>query len=352
MTAGDGTRHWVFGASMDAYSIDLPMTFAYWTGAWNGTAFIADNLTPQWLDWGWDWYAAVTWPSVEAPETKRLATAWMNNWKYAARDVPTDASDGYNGQNSITRELRLERQSGGWYSLISSPVEALQGYVTATTTLPDRTVNGSVVLPWSGRAYELELDISWNVATNVGVSVGRSPDGSRHTNIGKYGDELYVDRAPSDQGGYALAPYTRAAAPIDANAQSVHLRIFVDTQSVEVFVNSGHTVISQQVHFADGDTGVSLYADGGAGELHRNHHPGVWQSSVAGRARARRRVAECGRGARSGLSGWMAGTGGRHVAPPLGGGGSAPWACAPLLRARRGAGPAAGWCLRARQPRR
>jgi sucrose-6-phosphate hydrolase SacC (GH32 family) len=72
-----------------------------------------------------------------------------------------------------------------------------------------------------------------------------------------------VDRAPSDLAGYSLVPYTRAAAPIDAAARSVHLRIFVDTQSVEVFVNAGHTVISQQVHFADGDAGISFYADGG-----------------------------------------------------------------------------------------
>jgi len=64
-------------------------------------------------------------------------------------------------------------------------VSTLSDYVTATTTLGDRTVNGSLVLPWNGRAYELELDISWDTATNVGVSVGRSADGSRHTNIGK-----------------------------------------------------------------------------------------------------------------------------------------------------------------------
>ena len=99
------------------------------------------------------------------------------------------------------------------------------------------------------------------------MSVGRSANGTRHTNIGKYGGEVYVDRAPSDQGGFALAPYTRAAAPIDAAARSVHLRIFVDKQSVEVFVNAGHTVLSQQVHFADGDTGISLYTDGGAADF-------------------------------------------------------------------------------------
>jgi len=267
MTANDGSRHWVLGASMDAYGVGLPMTYAYWTGTWNGTHFVADDLTPQWLDWGWDWYGAVTWPSIEAPDTTRLAIGWMNNWKYAARDVPTDVTDGYNGQNSIVRELRLERQSGGWYSLLSAPIAALAGRATSTIILPDCTVNGSAVLPWNGRAYELELDISWTDAANVGVSVGRSSDGSRHTNIGKYGSDLYVDRGPSERSGYALSPYTRAAAPIDPAARSVHLRIFVDRQSVEVFVNAGHTVLSQQVHFLEGDTEISLYTDGGAAQF-------------------------------------------------------------------------------------
>ena len=267
MTADDGTRHWVLGASMDAYGVGLPMTYAYWMGTWNGEQFIADNPSPQWLDWGWDWYGAVTWPTIEAPETRRLAIGWMNNWKYAARDVPTDVTDGYNGQNSLVRELRLERQTGGWYTLLSSPIAALATHATATISLPDRTVNGNTVLPWNGRAYELELDISWTTATNVGVSVGRSANGSRHTNIGKYGADLYVDRAPSERCGYTLAPYVRAAAPIDPAARSVHLRIFVDRQSVEVFVNAGHTVLSQQVHFVDGDTGIALYTDGGAAQF-------------------------------------------------------------------------------------
>lgn len=263
MTASDGTSHWVFGASMDAYSIDLPMTYAYWMGTWTGTQFVATDLTPQWLDWGWDWYAAVTWPKADAPQTRRLAIAWMNNWKYANRDVPTDISDGYNGQNSIVRELRLEQQSSGVYSLLSAPIDALQNYVTATTDIPTQVVDGSIILSWNGSAYEVELDISWDQATDVGVSVGRSSDGTRHTDVGKSGSELYVDRGPSDLAGYTLVPYTRAAAPIDADTRTVHLRVFVDTQSVEVFVDDGHIVLSQQVQFTDGDTGIALYSDGG-----------------------------------------------------------------------------------------
>ncbi|WP_159609907.1 glycoside hydrolase family 32 protein [Glutamicibacter sp. JC586] len=263
MTADDGTRHWVLGASMDAYSIGLPMTYAYWTGEWDGEQFIADDIEPQWLDWGWDWYGAVSWPSEQDPDTKRLAIGWMNNWKYANREVPTDASDGYNGQNSIVRELEISKQGDGRYALLSNPIKALSSHATATHSFDDQNVDGSFLLPWNGRAYELELDIAWDSATNVGVSVGRAADGTRHTNIGKYGSELYVDRSPSNQTGFELSPYTRAAAPIDAGARSVHLRIFVDTQSVEVFVNAGHSVISQQVHFADGDSGVSFYTDGG-----------------------------------------------------------------------------------------
>lgn len=36
---------------------------------------------------------------------------------------------------------------------------------------------------------------------------------------------------------------------------------------MEVFVNAGQTVLSQQVHFLDGDTGISLYTDGGAAQF-------------------------------------------------------------------------------------
>ena len=173
--------------------------------------------------------------------------------------------------------------------MLSAPVAALSNYVTSTTVLPDRTVNGSAVLPQSGSAYELELDISWDVAANVGVSVGRSNDGTRHTNIGKYADELYVDRAASDQGGFSLVPYTRAAGPIDAAARSVHLCIFVDTQSVESSWTPGKRC-SRSKCTSQTATPESRCTPTAACELLRNHHPriqlGPEPGGLAGRAMA------------------------------------------------------------------
>ncbi|MEV6103604.1 glycoside hydrolase family 32 protein [Streptomyces sp. NPDC051940] len=263
MTADDGTSHWVLAASTQGDYSGLPDTYAYWTGTWNGTSFTTDSPDPQWLDWGWDFYAAVTWPDVAAPATSRFAIAWMNNWHYAARDVPTDATDGYNGQMSVVRELRLARQPGGWYTLLSQPVPALRDHVTRTLPLADVTTSGSVDLPYQGTAYELELDVSWEQSTNVGVSVGKSADGSRHTNIGVYQGSVYVDRGPSDRPACSFGAYRQSNAPIDPAARLVHLRVLVDRQSVEVFVNAGHTVLSHQVYFETGDTGISVYADGG-----------------------------------------------------------------------------------------
>ena len=262
ITADDGSAHWIIAASMDAWASGLPMTYAYWVGQWDGTRFTADDIAPQWLDRGWDWYAAVTWPSEKDPERVRHAIGWMNNWKYAARDTPTDASDGYNGQMSVVRRIRLVRCPDGHYSLLSEPVPALRDALGEPRALERREVSGRWEAPWSGRAYELELDIEWDAADDVGVSVGCAPDDARHTDIGVRDGRVYVDRGPSDRTDYSFRPYLRAEAPIDPGARRVHLRIEVDTQSVEVFVDDGGVVVSQQVYFQADDAAVRLYAHG------------------------------------------------------------------------------------------
>jgi levanbiose-producing levanase len=43
----------------------------------------------------------------------------------------------------------------------------------------------------------------------------------------------------------------------------VRVTVLVDTQSVEVFVNDGECVHSDQVYFQQGDTGVSVHAQSG-----------------------------------------------------------------------------------------
>lgn len=270
--ASDGTWHWILAASMQGDYVGLPNTLAYWVGEWDGTDFVADDPDPKWADWGFDWYAAVTWPDERSPEDTRLAIGWMNNWQYAdeMKAIPSSVSDDISGQMSVVREMRLVSQGAGEYEMRSAPVSALDEHVTTETVFPTITVTDEVVdLDYHGTSYEIETDISWSQVQNLGISVGVSASGARHTDLGIWqNEEFYLNRGGSDQPGQtpdiSFGPWLQSASDFDTGARSTHLRIFVDKGSVEVFVDDGADVHSSQVFFAPGDAGVNLYAENGS----------------------------------------------------------------------------------------
>src|SRR5206468_2650106 len=56
----------------------------------------------SWVDYGKDFYAAVTYNDV--PDGRRIAIGWMNNWNYAGA-IPTDP---WRSAMSVPRELALQ----------------------------------------------------------------------------------------------------------------------------------------------------------------------------------------------------------------------------------------------------
>ncbi|WP_308289101.1 glycoside hydrolase family 32 protein [Microbacterium trichothecenolyticum] len=262
--ADDGTTKWVFGVSANGYATGEPATFAYWTGSFDGTSFTFDQSAPQWLDHGFDWYGAVTWEDPAAPLDRRYAVGWMNNWDYA-HSTPTWPADGFNGTDSITREIRLKRY-GATYGLVSQPVAALAGIATARTELGDVAVDGVLPLAYEGDAYQVEADVTWEAATNIGLQLRRSADGTRHADVGVTGTYAYLNRG---QTGYPAGTWkTESRTPFDGGADTVHLRILVDRTTVEVFVDDGRFVHSSQVFAPPGDQGVALYSSGGPAVFH------------------------------------------------------------------------------------
>jgi levanbiose-producing levanase len=264
LTADDGTTTWVLGASANGKAIGQPNTYAYWTGTFTGTGFQPDSATPQWLDHGWDWYGAVTWENPANPLGSRYGIGWMNNWDYSA-NTPTWANDGFNGTDSITREIKLKRQTTGGYSLVSQPVAGLDNIVAGTTNLGTVQVNGSLPLTYSGDAYELTADISWSQLNNVGLQLRKSADGTRHADVGVYlaGGYAYLNR------GYTNHPdptnrYLESKSPFDPARKTARLRILVDRTTIEVFVDDGKYVHSSEVFAPPGDNGIALYTDGGS----------------------------------------------------------------------------------------
>ncbi|GAA1324943.1 2,6-beta-fructan 6-levanbiohydrolase [Brachybacterium rhamnosum] len=273
LTASDGSAHWVLGASLDGSGAGEPTAYAYWVGTWDGERFTPEDPAPRWLDRGWDWYAGVTWPSPEDPEHVRLGIGWMNNWAYAREGSATADSDGYDGQYSVVREVRLQRDEDGSLTLVSTPVPALAAAASATRTLGDQEVDGEADLGDLGPAFTLEMDLAWEDASAVGLVVLGSEDAARGTRITIGGGALTVDRSGSAATdgtlgeGDPFAGLTAASAPVDEAARSAHLHVVVDTQSVEVFLDDGRTVISLGAHPAEGEQQVRLLAEGGTAQV-------------------------------------------------------------------------------------
>ncbi|MFK4834540.1 glycoside hydrolase family 32 protein [Microbacterium sp. ZW T2_14] len=257
--ADDGSLTWVFGVSANGYATNEPATFAYWTGSFDGTSFAFDQDAPQWLDHGFDWYGAVTWEDPAAPLDRRYAVGWMNNWDYA-HSTPTWESDGFNGTDSITREIRLKRY-GSTFSLVSQPVAALSGIVTTRTELGDVDVDGFVPLAYEGDAYQVEADVTWQTASNIGLQLRRSAEGTRHADVGVTETYAYLNRG---QTGYPAGTWkSESRTPFSADDGRVHLRILVDRTTIEVFLDDGRYVHSSQVFAPPGDDGIALYSTGG-----------------------------------------------------------------------------------------
>ncbi|MFI6231169.1 glycoside hydrolase family 32 protein [Micromonospora echinospora] len=259
----DGTSKWILGASADGRPAGLPNTFAYWTGTFDGVRFHADAAEPQWLDHGHDWYAAVTWEhrsGGDADPQTRLALAWMNNWAYPDT-TPTWEQDGFNGTDSVVRELRLHQQPDGTYRLHSRPVRSLDTLVTNTIHLPDAYVESQHRLDFQATAYEISTTIRWTGPAHVGLRLRASTDGTRHATVGVRDGHVYTSRRHTGHPD-STGRYLDSHSPLADGQTEVRLRILIDRTTMEVFVDDGRHVHSNQIFPQPDDTGVTLFSEG------------------------------------------------------------------------------------------
>lgn len=263
MTADDGSSTWILGLSANAKHRGLPATYAYWSGAFDGAGFVPDAPEPRWLDWGFDFYGAVTYPhhgaSGEEDATLRHVIGWANFWDYP-HNTPTTATDGYNGDDMVVRDVRLVRDADG-YRLTSVPTAALIDYSTRTHRIGDVEVDGHLDLDVRATAYDLTCEISSDPETSdVGIEVCRARAGSRFVTAGLdlTGPYAYLDRTLT-----ANPTRGRTTAPLSATGGRVAVRLLVDRTSVELFIGEGESVQSHRVFPLAGDDGIRLYARGG-----------------------------------------------------------------------------------------
>lgn len=264
LRADDGSIKWVMGVSANAIDQGNPNTYAYWIGDFNGQTFTPDHEEPKWLDYGFDWYGGITFEDGEQEDklNHRYALAWMNNWAYAD-NTPT-VEEGFNGQDSIVRKIELKEGEADEYYLTSQPKEELDQLIKDTDSYPELKVDGDLTLDAVGDIFQLEADISWDEAENIGIRLRESDKQNRHIDVGFFPRESYsyVNRESVDQPD-DNNEMVESKAPMDQNQKDAHLKILVDKTSVEVFIDDGKITHSNLVFPLQEDQGITLFSEGG-----------------------------------------------------------------------------------------
>jgi fructan beta-fructosidase len=226
---GTDRTKWVLVVSLNPGGIAGGSGSQYFVGDFDGHVFTPDRLTPStdpadhdWLDYGRDYYAAVSFN--DAPHGRRLMVGWASNWDYA-NHTPTHP---WRSAMSLVRELELVRCADGRLRVVQQPV------------LPD---GGSDV-----RVFDVRVPSQVGTRTDV-VLVPADGGGTSRVTLTIDGDARTIscDRTASGAVDFHPAFPSVDTAPL-LGGDVTDLRIVVDATILEVYVDGGLVTLTQQIY--------------------------------------------------------------------------------------------------------
>ncbi len=174
------------------------------------------------LDHGHDFYATQT---MLAPDGRRLVFGWMDMWE---SDFPEKA-DGWAGALTLPRELILKDDK-----LYMRPIKELSQLRTAKLATWDKNLTQKTLLCEGEKQAELELTLDstdFSLTLNdpkTSAQIKLSFDQKAQTFILENGDKRYATIAPKSK---------------------LKLQLFIDTSSLEIFINDGEAVFTERFYF-------------------------------------------------------------------------------------------------------
>ena len=292
---GDAANtRWVLVVNLNPGGIAGGSGGQYFIGDFDGVTFRSETTVTDgvqadgsrmadygWLDWGRDYYAAVSFSNV--PDGRRLMIGWMNNWQYAA----STPSDGWRSAMSLVREVRLVCR-GGRPVLVQEAVDPFHSHGTEVFALDRQPLaDGVTWLPAEafGDVLRIDADFEPGAAGRVGLVLRAGGDTGSETG-GESGStsgpgagartvlaydcrtaELSLDRTESGNVGFHESFPSVERVAVSLEDGRLRLRVFLDRCSVEVFAQDGLATITDLVFPANSGTAVGLLAEGEGGTL-------------------------------------------------------------------------------------
>lgn len=278
-----GENKWVLLVSINPGGPNGGSATQYFIGDFEEGRFVLDpsfepSVTGEkavWLDYGRDNYAGVTWSDIPKEDGRRLFIGWMSNWDYA-NIVPTEV---WRSAMTLSRELVLKNIAGE-YRLFSKPVSELASLRESTEELSVGNTESELLLDLSPENLELDLRFEpLDESADFGIELS-NPKGEKYR-IGYHAEKnrFYSDRSMAGDHSFSdkFASGVHYAPRLVEDA-TVHLQVFFDQSSIELFADGGATVLTDIFFPSQPFTQAKIYVNNGklnAGEAYSLNS--IWQ---------------------------------------------------------------------------
>ncbi len=214
----------------------------YLIGDFDGKVFtplpIAIGTTTQWVDWGMDYYAAVTFGNV--PD-KRILLGWMSNWEYATK-TPTS---NWRSAMALPRELTLVKK-GNSFELKQSIVDLTSIQIPImdkkkTLTAFEHGLQDAGQFLVTEATYEFEIDPASEDFTIVLTNYANDS-----LTITYQIGQLVLDRSRSGKTDFS-PEFAKKPQTMTLNDRIEHILLIIDLSSIEIGVNHGAQWMTAQV---------------------------------------------------------------------------------------------------------
>ncbi|MDF2564633.1 MAG: hypothetical protein K0Q53_1028 [Massilibacillus sp.] len=266
---GTKEKKWVFSISVQKGAPAGGSGMQYFVGTFNGKEFVPDTAQtlshPKWLDYGEDLYAGVTFSNMK----RTVMLSWMSNWDY----VGEQKTSPWKGEMSLPRELTLVR-AGKDAVLIQRPARELAQLIQNPFKMSDLKLSGTkAIKQFSGRQYKAEAQFSWNAKNRpdqVGLRLRVSQDHSKYITAGYDVRNHSVSIDQSNSGGKSNRNQ-KTNVQLNEKAGRIKLTAYVDSSSIELFVNDGEKTLTQIIYPNPDQPldskGIALFSTGGTAQI-------------------------------------------------------------------------------------
>lgn len=223
----DGREYWVLIVSINPGAPNGGSGTQYFIGDFNGHVFTPLYTTNEWLDYGKDHYAAVTFAHTD---DKPVLIGWMSNWQYAGK-VPTTV---WRGAATLPRQLTIAEINHHLYvkAMPVAQVHSLEDHAATQFVLQKDTVLYNFKAP-------VKIVFKSNSIKNFSIVFSNKSGNKVMVGFDTTSGSYFINRIYSGNIGF------------DKNFPGIHwakrishetnndLTIYMDEASVELFADDG-----------------------------------------------------------------------------------------------------------------